>query len=80
VIKVCAGKDDIRHAHRGQIETADRDPLSPGGPPTAKIAIPPPAIAQMRNEPQVRASALLTTRARPLEADGVGELLPVYGV
>jgi hypothetical protein len=80
VIKVRTGKDDIGHAHRGQIDTADRNPLTAGRPPTAKIAIPPPTIAQMRNEPQVRARALFTTRARPLEADGVGELLPVYGV
>jgi hypothetical protein len=80
VIKLRAGKGDVGHAHRGQIETADRDPLTPGRPLTAKIAISSPTIAQMRNEPQVRASALLTTRARPFEADGVGELLPVYGV
>ena len=77
VVEVGTGEDDICRPHNRQGEALNGDTAPLVIAPETGSGVPPAAIAQVRHIAHVRAAALLTPGAGSVEADRLGDLLPV---
>ena len=81
VIEVRARQHDICHPYAREREAAfHRDALALVRSPAPSIGVPPASIAEMRNLPKVRPTALLAAPTGTLKPDRGGQLLPVNRV
>lgn len=83
VVPMRGGEVDLRRAdHRSNLGRARLRAELPAAPvaPSAGLGVPPPAVAQVQDDPAVRSAALLAQALGATEPDHGGELRPVNRV